>query len=174
MVIDVDEEELFEAAQPGALKAVALEQDSRVVGAVDAQAGANGFCAGKIAEVGGDAIGSDKINALAHLLEQHSHGKDAAYGVAVRTGVGADEKPFSLAQDLKDRLNWVRRRLRTLDAAGRTGAGGTSIFRYSTGAFCRFRERSMSSSMRAWNLPERSARKLSSGTCRTPMRSFNS
>ena len=45
---------------------------------------------------------------------------------------------------------------------------------YSTGAFWRLRERFISSSMRAWKRPERSARKASSGTWRTPMRSLSS
>ena len=45
---------------------------------------------------------------------------------------------------------------------------------YSAAFLWRLRERSISSSMRAWKRPERSARKASSGTWRTPMRSLSS
>ena len=41
VVIDVDDRESFEAAQPRALQAVAFQQNGRVVGAVDAQRGAD-------------------------------------------------------------------------------------------------------------------------------------
>ena len=35
-------------------------------------------------------------------------------------------------------------------------------------------EKAYATSIRAWKRPDRSARKARSGTCRTPMRSFNS
>lgn len=45
-----------------------------------------------------------------------------------------------------------------------TGASRSATAFCSACAFCRLRVRSINSSMRAWNRPERSARKLSSGT----------
>src|ERR1035441_829258 len=47
MVIDVDLEELLQAAQPGAFQPVALQQNYGVVGAVDALGGTNAVRARK-------------------------------------------------------------------------------------------------------------------------------
>ncbi len=64
--------EIFEAAQPGAFQAVALEQNCRVVGAVDTHGGQNRLGAGKSAVEGGNAVGGHQVGALAHLLEHHA------------------------------------------------------------------------------------------------------
>ena len=49
-----------------------------------------------------------------------------------------------------------------------------STVAFAADAFCRFFCRPINSSIRAWNRPERSARNASSGTCRTPIRSYSS
>ena len=92
VVVDIDDEKPVEAAQAGASQAVALQQNGGVVGAVNAQGGADGIGVGQGAVDGGNAVGGDQIGALAHLLEQHAHGQDAAHGIAVGMGVGADEE----------------------------------------------------------------------------------
>ena len=107
MVVDVDDEEALEAAEAGALDAVAFEQNGRVIRTVDAQGGADGAGLGKAAKDGGNAVGGDQVGALAHLLKQHAHGEDAADGVAVGAGVGADEEALARADEFEDGVDGV-------------------------------------------------------------------
>ncbi len=147
MVIDVDDREALEAAQPGALSAVAFEKDGRVIGTVDAQGGADAGGSGKLAIDGRNAVGGDQVGALADLLEKHAHGQHAAHGIPVGPGVGADQEPLAIADDLRMAsmgFGW-RDSATTLAVSGLATVRRESSMRgYSTGAFCRLRERSMS------------------------------
>src|SRR5258708_2669033 len=83
VVIDVDEEEFLEAKQSGALGAIALQDDSGVIGAVHAEGGANGVRSRQGAMNNRNVVGRDEVSSLAHLLEQLSHREDAADGVPI-------------------------------------------------------------------------------------------
>ena len=56
VVVDIDQEEIFEPAKPGALQAVALQQNCRVVRAMDATHGADGIDARQLPVLEWNAI----------------------------------------------------------------------------------------------------------------------
>jgi hypothetical protein len=96
VVVDVDEGTALEAEESGAGDAVAFEQDGggalvgidvvcggRVVDSVEVWKGAIGS---------GDGVCKDDVDVIAELVEDLCEGEDGADGVAVRTGVGGEEK----------------------------------------------------------------------------------
>lgn len=130
VVIDVDEVIGIQAVEAGALQAVALEQDDRVVGYGDFLHGADSQRAGKAAIEQGDMIGSDHVGLFAHLLEEHGEGQHAAQSVAIGAGVGAEQEAPPAAQDLKDGLHGVGRRERGRRSAHAVGCEGGSERRF--------------------------------------------
>ena len=163
-MIDVDEEKRLQAAQPGAIEAVALQQNRGVIGAVNAHDATDGLSAGQGAVSGGNAIGGDQVGALAHGFQQHAHSQHGAHSVAVRTRVGADQEALAAAEHVENGGDGIfgqpsRRSGGSLPffirIAGRAGVvrAGIGIHRahknYSAAFLWRLRERSISSSIRA-------------------------
>jgi len=59
---------------------------------VDAEDGLDIGGAWQGAVDGWDAVGGDEVSVLAELVEEHAHGEHGADGVAIGTGMGADEE----------------------------------------------------------------------------------
>jgi hypothetical protein len=75
---------------------------------MNAHRGTHSVCPRPRAVDSGNSVGRDKVSALAHLLQQHSHGEHAAYRIAVWPGMRANQKSFALPNDLKNGLDGVR------------------------------------------------------------------
>jgi hypothetical protein len=121
VMVDVYEEELLEALEPCAFEPITLKQNRRIIRAVDAVRGANGICSRHGAVDNGNAVGGDKVGTLAHLLEQHAHSEDAAHGVAVGPGMGADKEPLAFTKNFDDGLNRVGAKYRGWTDSCRAG-----------------------------------------------------
>ena len=127
VVIDIDVEERFQPAQPGALQPVAFEQDHRVVRSVDAHRGANRVGAGQTAVDGRDSVGGNQVGALAHLLQQHARGQHGAHRVAVGTRMRAHQEPLAAANHFQDgRYGFVLREI----VLARSGSGISGAVRH--------------------------------------------
>ena len=91
VVVDVDEATVFEAEEPGALDAVALEKDGGDAGVGDDVGGRGGVMdaldVGKGAVDEGDGVGHDDVGLATKLIENLGESEDGADGVAVGTGV---------------------------------------------------------------------------------------
>ena len=162
VMIDVDEEKRLQAAQPGAIQAVALQQNRGVIGAVNAHDAADGISAGQGAVSEGNAIGGDQVGALAHgssnmpiasrsprrRRRDASGSRPEALAVAEHVENGGDgvfrHQP-GVAEGVSGSSCGSRGALEFV----RAGLGSIAPIRAIPVPFWRLRERSISSSMRA-------------------------
>ena len=103
VVIDIDEEIRLEPAQRGTLKAIALQQNRRIIGTLYALRHADRIL---LLGDGGKVPEQDRplpVDLLAHLPEQHTHRQHGTDGVAIGPRMGANQKAFALAENLENR-----------------------------------------------------------------------
>ena len=92
MVIDVDEEVLFQSLDAGALHAVTLQDDGSLVFTVDLQSMHDGVRKRERLIDHRNVIAHHDLSRFAHLLQNAGKSQQRANGVAIRTGVGGEHK----------------------------------------------------------------------------------
>ena len=179
VMVNVDEDAVFEAEKSGAGDTVALEQDGGDgAGWIDVVGGDSVVDAvevGKGGVGGGYRVGEEDVGPAAELVENFSEGEDGADGVSVGARVRGEEEAGLAAEEseeigdaalvregfgwLSSLLEFVQLGLWSHDLVV-TGEAESATLRFRS----RFRVRSRSSSMRLVIFWERSMAKVSSGT----------
>src|SRR5580765_4567905 len=95
VVVDIDNEELLQAAQLGTFQPVALPHDDCVVRSMHAHCAPNPVGSWKLAIDIVNSVGRHKISSLAHLLKQHTHRQRRSDSVTIWTGVRANQETLS-------------------------------------------------------------------------------
>ena len=102
MVIDIDQEEIFETVQSGALQAIAFQQNHRVVRTFHALRDVNLIDAGQLTVMSRNSVCRHQVGSLAHLLQHHSQRQHRSNRIAVRLRMRAQQELLALAQDVQN------------------------------------------------------------------------
>ena len=105
MMIDVDDKHPVHAVDAGPCRAVALQDDRRIIAAGHDRAYLpDGPDAGERTVHRRDGIRQGHVDLLAHLFKDAAHRQHGADCIAVRAGVGHDKEAIAYAERLEDVL----------------------------------------------------------------------
>jgi len=96
MMVDIDQEAVFQPLQARALYAVTLQDDGGIAVAVDVRRMNNAFRLRQHLVDDRDTITHDYLGALAHLAQDLGKGQRRAYGIAIRARVRCNQKTPAL------------------------------------------------------------------------------
>jgi hypothetical protein len=158
VVIDTDEEPIFQTAEPGSVNAVAFQQDGRLVVSTDVISLHNLIREGKRAIDARHAIVQHNVGMLSQRAKNLAAGQGRSDRVTIRPSVRREHEAVALL-DLMENINQHRYAF--------------PAFGFAAG-FILFFARASSSSTRAFSRSERSRRKYNSGARLRRNRSTNS